>query len=45
MLDQAIKHGFMKKDHNKIWSVAHTPSQAIELALNKNVEISLSSKY
>ena len=45
MLDKSIKHGFMKKDHNKIWSVAYTPSQAIELALNKNVEYSLSSKY
>ncbi|MBO5272501.1 MAG: TIGR00730 family Rossman fold protein [Muribaculaceae bacterium] len=45
MLNKAIDDGFMKEDHNNIWEVAYNPSQAVELALNDNVKISLSSKY
>lgn len=45
MLNKAISDGFMKKDHNKIWQVANTPKEAIEIALDDSVNISLSSKY
>ncbi len=45
MLNKAINDGFMKKDHSEIWQVANTPSQAIEMATQENVTLSLSSKY
>lgn len=45
MLEKAINDGFMKKDHKNIWNIASTPSQAIEMAINNNVKLSLSSKY
>ena len=45
MLNKAIEDGFMKKDHINIWNVASTPSQAVEMALNNSVKLSLSSKY
>lgn len=45
MLNKAIDEGFMKEDHNTIWEVAFTPTQAVEMAINDNVKISLSSKY
>lgn len=45
MLNKAISDGFMRKDHCKIWQVANTPEEAIEIALDNCVNISLSSKY
>ena len=45
MLSQAIEKGFMKQDHSKIWEIASTPAEAIELATNNSLKISLSSKY
>ena len=45
MLNKAIEDGFMKKDHSEIWQVANTPEEAITIALDNSVKLSLSSKY
>lgn len=45
MLNKAIEDGFMKKDHSAIWQVANTPEEAITIALDNSVKLSLSSKY
>lgn len=45
MLEKAIDHGFMKKDHSVLWSVANSPAQAVDMALEDNVKLSISSKY
>lgn len=45
MLHKAVDDGFMKKDHKDIWAVAHTPQEAIKIALDDSKSISLSSKY
>ena len=45
MLHKAVDDGFMKKDHKDIWAVAHTPQEAISIALDDSKSISLSSKY
>ena len=45
MLHKAVDDGFMKKDHKDIWAVAHTPQEAIKIALDDSKTISLSSKY
>ena len=34
MLQHAIDENFMRKEHGKIWEVAHTPEEAIELLYN-----------
>lgn len=45
MLNKAIDEGFMKKDHNVLWSVATTVEEAATMAMNDNVKLSISSKY
>lgn len=45
MLNKAIENGFMKKDHIKIWEIATTPQQAINLALEEKNILSFTSKY
>ncbi len=31
MLDKAIENNFMRKEHKKMWEVANTPEEAVEL--------------
>lgn len=45
MLNKAINDGFMKSDHCNIWQVANSPEEAITIALDNSVKLSLSSKY
>jgi uncharacterized protein (TIGR00730 family) len=44
MLQHAIDEGFMKASHARLWQVATTPSQAIEL-LNSGESTEFESKY
>lgn len=44
MLDNATAQGFMKVDHARLWQVAETPSQAVELAIAANNDV-FTSKY
>jgi predicted Rossmann-fold nucleotide-binding protein len=31
MLNHAIEHGFMKASHHRLWKVAQTPAQALDI--------------
>ncbi len=45
MLARAVDQGFMKKDHQALWSVAETPQEAVEIACSVIKEAEISSKY
>lgn len=45
MLERAVNQGFMKDNHSQLWSVAYTPSEAVEMALSQNEKIEIGEKY
>lgn len=45
MLDKAIKEKFMKPDHNKLWIVASSPREAVEMALSDSSNNKFSNKF
>lgn len=45
MLDTAIEQKFMKPDHRNLWKVAHTPEEAVEMALSGDNKLNFSAKF
>lgn len=45
MLSQAVDQGFMKSNHSCLWSVATTPSQAVDMALASVGCVAIEDKY
>lgn len=45
MLDKAIKEKFMKPDHNKLWIVASSPREAVEMAISDSSNNKFSNKF
>lgn len=45
MLDTAIDQKFMKPDHSHLWQVADDVTEAVDMALNTNINKSFSAKF
>ena len=45
MLDTAIDQKFMKPDHSHLWQVADDATEAVDMALNTNINKSFSAKF
>ena len=45
MLDTAIDQKFMKPDHSHLWQVAVDATEAVDMALNTNINKSFSAKF
>lgn len=45
MLDTAIDQKFMKPDHSHLWQVADDAAEAVDMALNTNINKSFSAKF
>lgn len=45
MLDNAIRQGFMKADHRRLWHVAFTAREAVAAAAAQNAKIDFSPKF
>ena len=45
MLDKAIEEKFMKPDHRRLWKVATTPAEAVDMALSIDITINFSAKF
>ena len=45
MLDKAIEEKFMKPDHRRLWKVATTPAEAVDMALSIDNTINFSAKF
>jgi predicted Rossmann-fold nucleotide-binding protein len=35
MFDHAINQGFMKKSHQRLWALAQTPAEALDIIANE----------
>ena len=45
MLDTAIDQKFMKPDHSHLWQVSDDAAEAVDMALNTNINKSFSAKF
>ena len=45
MLDTSIDQKFMKPDHSHLWQVADDATEAVDMALNTNINKSFSAKF
>lgn len=45
MLDNALQQGFMKDEHARLWTVASTPQEAVEQALQHSEVFAAQDKY